>query len=78
MRNGLDPNDVRLLSYVVDCGGFPAASKVLSIPTSTISEQIALLERAASIGLLRRITRSASLTDAPAPTKSGSGTFSKP
>jgi DNA-binding transcriptional LysR family regulator len=60
----LDLNDLRLLSYVVDCGGFSAASKALSIPTSTISQRIASLERAAGIGLLRRTTRHISLTDA--------------
>lgn len=64
MRGGLDLNDLRLLSYVVDCGGFSAASKALSIPTSTISQRIASLERAAGVGLLRRSTRSLSLTEA--------------
>jgi DNA-binding transcriptional LysR family regulator len=64
MRTGLDLNDLRLLSYVVEYGGFSAASKALSIPTSTISQRIASLERAAGIGLLRRTTRSISLTDA--------------
>jgi DNA-binding transcriptional LysR family regulator len=64
MRNALDLNDLRLLSYVVDCGGFSAASKVLAMPTSTISQRIASLERAAGMGLLRRTTRSLSLTDA--------------
>lgn len=64
MRTALDLNDLRLLSYVVDCGGFSAASRVLAIPTSTISQRIASLERAAGMGLLRRSTRSLSLTDA--------------
>jgi DNA-binding transcriptional LysR family regulator len=64
MRTSVDLNDLRLLSYVVDYGGFSAASKALSIPTSTISQRIASLERAAGIGLLRRTTRSLSLTDA--------------
>ena len=64
MRTALDLNDLRLLSYVVDCGGFSAASRALAIPTSTISQRIASLERAAGMGLLRRSTRSLSLTDA--------------
>src|ERR1700739_4323723 len=64
MRTALDLNDLRLLSYVVDCGGFSAASRVLAIPTSTISQRIASLERAAGMGLLRRSTRRLSLTDA--------------
>jgi DNA-binding transcriptional LysR family regulator len=64
MKDGLDLNDLRLLSYVVDCGGFSAASKALSMPTSTLSQRIASLERAAGTGLLRRTTRSLSLTEA--------------
>jgi DNA-binding transcriptional LysR family regulator len=64
LKDGLDLNDLRLLFYVVDRGGFSAASKALSIPTSTISQRIAALERAAGTGLLRRTTRSLSLTEA--------------
>jgi DNA-binding transcriptional LysR family regulator len=64
LRTGLDLNDLRLLFYVVDCGGFSAASKTLAIPTSTISQRIASLERVAGTGLLRRTTRSLSLTEA--------------
>jgi DNA-binding transcriptional LysR family regulator len=64
LKDGLDLNDLRLLFYVVDCGGFSAASKALSIPTSTISQRIAALEKVAGTGLLRRTTRSNSLTDA--------------
>ena len=60
----MDLNDLRLLLYVVNHGGFTAASKALAIPTSTISQRIANLERAAGTGLLRRSTRSLSLTDA--------------
>jgi DNA-binding transcriptional LysR family regulator len=60
----LDLNDLRLLLHVVEYGGFSAASKALSIPTSTLSQRIAALERAAGTGLLRRTTRSLSLTDA--------------
>jgi DNA-binding transcriptional LysR family regulator len=60
----MDLNDLRLLLSVVDHGGFTAASKALAVPTSTISHRIANLERAAGTGLLRRSTRSLSLTDA--------------
>ncbi|MDB5552148.1 MAG: Transcriptional regulator, LysR family protein [Rhizobium sp.] len=60
----MDLNDLRLLLYVVNYGGFTAASKALAIPTSTISQRIANLERAAGTGLLRRSTRSLSLTEA--------------
>ena len=66
MKNSdhLDLNDLRLLLYVVEHGGFTAASKALSIPTSTLSQRITALERAAGTGLLRRTTRSLSLTEA--------------
>jgi DNA-binding transcriptional LysR family regulator len=58
--NLMDLNDLRLLLYVVEYGGFTAASKALGIPTSTISQRIAALERVAGTGLLRRTTRSIS------------------
>lgn len=66
MKNGnlIDLNDLRLLLYVVEHGGFTAASRALGIPTSTISQRIAALERVARTGLLRRTTRSISLTEA--------------
>lgn len=60
----LDLNDLRLLFYVVEHGGFTAAAKALSIPVSTLSTRIMTLERAAGTGLLRRTTRSLSLTEA--------------
>ncbi len=68
MRNlsSLDLNDLRLLLHVVDYGGFTAASKALGIPTSTLSQRIAALERLAETGLLRRTTRSLSVTEAGA------------
>jgi DNA-binding transcriptional LysR family regulator len=64
LRDGIDLNDLRLLFYVAECGGFSAASKALSVPTSTISQRIAALERAVGTALLRRTTRSLSLTEA--------------
>lgn len=64
LKDGIDLNDLRLLFYVAECGGFSAASKALSIPTSTISQRIAALERAIGTALLRRTTRSLSLTEA--------------
>jgi DNA-binding transcriptional LysR family regulator len=60
----LDLNDLRLLMHVVDHGGFTTASRALGIPKSTLSQRIAALERAAGTGLLRRTTRSFSLTEA--------------
>lgn len=60
----IDLNDLRLLLNVVEHGGYSAASRVLGIPKSTISQRIAALEVAAGTGLLRRTSRSLSLTEA--------------
>jgi DNA-binding transcriptional LysR family regulator len=61
--NRIDLNDLRLLMHVVEQGGYAAASRVLGIPKSTISQRIANLEVAVGTGLLRRTTRSLSLTE---------------
>lgn len=64
MTRGLDLNAVRLLLRVVDYGSYTAASRATGIPKSTISQQIAALERDVGTGLLRRSSRSFSLTEA--------------
>lgn len=64
MPRSLDLNDVRLLMQVIDHGGYTAASRALGVPKSTISQRIAGLERSLGIGLLRRSSRSVSLTEA--------------
>lgn len=61
---GLDLNAVRLLLRVVDHGSYTAASRATGVPKSTISQQIAALERDVGTGLLRRSSRSFSLTEA--------------
>lgn len=62
----LDLNDVCLLITVVEHGSYTSASRVTGIPKSTISQRIAALERAVGTGLLRRTSRSFSLTEAGA------------
>lgn len=64
MPRQIDLNDVRLLMQVVEQGSFTAASRASGIPKSTISQRIAALERTVGTGLLRRTSRSFSLTEA--------------
>jgi len=59
-----DLNDIVLLMHVVDKGGYSAAARALNLPKSTISQRIAALEAAIGTGLLRRTSRSFSLTEA--------------
>lgn len=66
MPRQLDLNDVRLLMQVVEHGSYTAASQATGIPKSTISQRITALERAIGTGLLRRTSRSFSLTEAGA------------
>ena len=64
MQIRIDLNDVRLLMQVVESGSYTAASRATGIPKSTISQRIVALERAIGTGLLRRTSRSFSLTEA--------------
>ena len=62
----IDLNDVRLLAQVVEHGNYTAAARATGVAKSTISQRICALERAAGNGLLRRNSRSLSLTEAGA------------
>ncbi|MGI4730947.1 MAG: LysR substrate-binding domain-containing protein [Janthinobacterium lividum] len=62
----IDLNDVRLLVQVIEQGSYTAAARVTGIPKSTISQRIAGLESAVGTGLIRRTSRSFSLTEAGA------------
>lgn len=62
----IDLNDIRLLMQVVEHGSFTAAARATGIPKSTISQRIAGLEAVVGTGLLRRTSRSFSLTEAGA------------
>ena len=61
----MDPLDgVAVFVTVVRCGSFSAAAQSLGCAKSTVSSQIAGLERRIGARLLRRSTRSVSLTEA--------------
>jgi DNA-binding transcriptional LysR family regulator len=62
----IDLNDIRLLMQVIEHGSYSAASRAVGVPKSTISQRIAALEKTVGTGLLRRTSRSFSLTDAGA------------
>ena len=64
MSRRIDLNDVRLLMQVVEHGSYTAAARAIGVPKSTISQRIATLEGIVGTGLLRRTTRSFSLTEA--------------
>lgn len=66
MTSRIDLNDIRLLMQVVESGSYTAASRATGVPKSTISQRIAALECAVGTGLLRRTSRSFSLTEAGA------------
>lgn len=58
-----DLNDLSYFAHVVDNGGFAAASRATGIPKSKLSRRIAALEQRLDVQLLRRTTRSISVTD---------------
>ena len=62
----IDLNDIRLLMQVVEHGSYTSAAKATGVPKSTISQHIAALEATVGTGLLRRTSRSFSLTEAGA------------
>ena len=64
MSRRIDLNDVRLLMQVVEHGSYTAAARAIGIPKSTISQRIATLEGIVGTGLIRRTSRSFSLTEA--------------
>lgn len=64
MNRRIDLNDIRLLMQVVEHGSYTAAARAIGVPKSTISQRIAALEATVGTGLLRRTSRSFSLTEA--------------
>jgi DNA-binding transcriptional LysR family regulator len=56
--------DMAVFVRVVECGSFSAAAKELGVSASAVSRQIARLERALSVRLLERSTRSLRLSEA--------------
>ena len=64
MSRRIDLNDIRLLMQVAEHGSYTAAARAIGVPKSTISQRIAHLEATIGTGLLRRTSRSFSLTEA--------------
>ncbi|WP_029009050.1 LysR substrate-binding domain-containing protein [Azospirillum halopraeferens] len=59
----LNLNDLRYFVRAVEDGGITAAARRLGVPKSTVSKRIAELEESLGARLLRRTTRSLTLTD---------------
>jgi DNA-binding transcriptional LysR family regulator len=57
MRGKLDANAVAMFVAVVDESSFVAASRLLGVPTSTLSRKLAELENDLGVRLLQRTTR---------------------
>jgi DNA-binding transcriptional LysR family regulator len=60
----MDFNQVAVFIKVVQAGSFSAAARLLGLPTSTVSNRVAMLEKRLGITLLQRTTRRLHLTDA--------------
>jgi DNA-binding transcriptional LysR family regulator len=60
----MDLNHVSLFVHVVEKGGFTAAADAVGLPKSSVSRSVARLEQDLGVTLLRRTTRSVTLTDA--------------
>lgn len=60
----MDFNQVVVFIKVVQTGSFSAAARLLGLPTSTVSNRVAMLEKRLGITLLQRTTRRLHLTDA--------------
>ena len=58
-----DLNDLYYYAQVVDHGGFAPAGRALSVPKSSLSRRIALLEERLGVRLIQRSTRRFSVTD---------------
>jgi DNA-binding transcriptional LysR family regulator len=59
----IDPNDLILLTHVVQTGGFSRAADRLGLPKSTVSRRITLLESRLGERLLLRTTRKLTVTE---------------
>jgi DNA-binding transcriptional LysR family regulator len=59
-----DLNAAEIFLEVAAAGSFVQAAKKLRLPTSTVSDRIAALEKSLGVTLLARTTRSMALTDA--------------
>jgi DNA-binding transcriptional LysR family regulator len=59
----VEPNDLMLFAHVVDEGSFSRAAERTSLPKSTVSRRIAMLEAQLGERLLLRTTRKLTVTD---------------
>ena len=59
----MDLNGILAFVNVVKAGSFTAASRVLGVPVSTVSDRVASLERSLGVTLLTRTTRAIKLTE---------------
>lgn len=62
----MDLNQTAVFIKVVQAGSFSAAARLLGLPTSTVSNRVATLERRLGVTLLQRTTRRLNLTEAGA------------
>lgn len=60
----MDFNQAAVFVRVVQAGSFSAAARVLGLPTSTVSNRVAALEKRLGVTLLQRTTRRLNLTEA--------------
>lgn len=60
----MDLNQAAVFVKVVEAGSFSAAARQMGIPTSTVSNRVAMLEQGLGITLLQRTTRRLNLTEA--------------
>lgn len=59
----MDFNQAAVFVKVVQAGSFSAAARLLGLPTSTVSNRVAMLEKRLGITLLQRTTRRLKLTE---------------
>jgi len=62
--SGMTLSDLRAIAVVADTGSFRGAAKELGIAVSSLSHQVANVEKRVGIRLFNRTTRSVSLTEA--------------
>jgi len=59
----MDFNEAAVFVKVVEAGGFSAAARQMGLPSSTVSQRVARLEKRLGVTLLQRTTRQVKLTD---------------
>jgi len=62
--SGMTLSDLRAISVIADLGSFRGAAKELEVAVSSLSHQVANVEKRLGIRLFNRTTRSVSLTEA--------------